>query len=647
MKEDGLLKSGGVTWKVVIITLVLIPFNFYWIIAGEVGLVGYALNTYAVPFYNVVFVVFSFTIINLACRYITRVRILTNAELLTIYILLSTACAFPSITLMTILVTTIGHAFWFATSENEWKQLFWDYLPKWLLVDDQKALAGYYKGATHLTKLEIVGVWIGPILGWTLFVTALILVMLCINVILRKQWVERERLAYPITQIAFHLTHNTKSLFTNRITWIGFGIAAAIAILNGFSFLYPTIPHLPIKRIGGWRGIGHLFTEKPWSAIGGISMSYYPFVIGLGLLMPLDLSFSSWFFFFFYKAQLVFSSAVGLSSLPGFPYIDRQCFGAAIGIFISVIVLNLRHFRGVFRIVKHRTGEDSEEPIPYRLALWGIIGGLTILFIFSKRIGMSLWLIPLFFAIYFIIVLVLTRMRAEQGFPVHAMENMPNHHILIDSFGTRMLGTNNLVTLSLFSWFNRSYTSNPMPHQLEGFKLSERTEISPRRLFFSLLGVSAFASIAVFTVILYLYYKHGALNMSGSSSWNIGFGERVFSGLQRWLYYPTQPNFYATGGIVVGLLFSTLLMFMRARFFWWPFHPIGFVVSSDWGMRYLWSCMLVSSVVKYAVLKIGGQRATQQLVMFAVGLMLGDFTVGGIWSLISVITQQPMYNFWP
>jgi len=34
-------------------------------------------------------------------------------------------------------------------------------------------------------------------------------------------------------------------------------------------------------------------------------------------------------------------------------------------------------------------------------------------------------------------------------------------------------------------------------------------------------------------------------------------------------------------------------------------------------------------------------------VMFAIGLMLGDFTVGGIWSLVSVVMQQPMYNFWP
>ena len=31
-----------------------------------------------------------------------------------------------------------------------------------------------------------------------------------------------------------------------------------------------------------------------------------------------------------------------------------------------------------------------------------------------------------------------------------------------------------------------------MPHQLEGFKLSERSGIAPKRLFFALLGVSAF-----------------------------------------------------------------------------------------------------------------------------------------------------------
>lgn len=75
--------------------------------------------------------------------------------------------------------------------------------------------------------------------------------------------------------------------------------------------------------------------------------------------------------------------------------------------------------------------------------------------------------------------------------------------------------------------------------------------------------------------------------------------------------------------------------------------PIGFVISSDWGMKYLWSCMLVSSVVKWAVLKLGGRRASQQLIMLAIGLMLGGFIIAGLWSLLGVFIKTPMYNFWP
>jgi hypothetical protein len=242
-------------------------------------------------------------------------------------------------------------------------------------------------------------------------------------------------------------------------------------------------------------------------------------------------------------------------------------------------------------------------------------------------------------------VLVITRMRAEQGFPVHAMENMSTHNILVSSIGTRVL-TNNLIPISLYRWFNRSFTSNPVPHQMEAFKLADRSGVSSKRLFYSLIGITALGSLAVFWVMLHLFYNVGA-SSGGGGGWSEGFGWRVFNGLQRWTYYPTEPNYPAMGGIAFGLLFSLMLTSMRARFIWWPFHPIGFVISSDWGMRYLWSCMLVSSVVKWGVLRFGGRKAAQQLVMFAIGLMLGDFTVGGLWSLIGVFTKTPMYNFWP
>jgi len=293
---------------------------------------------------------------------------------------------------MTILVTTVGHAFWFATPENEWKQLFWDYLPRWLLVDDTKALTGYYTGASNLSTFEIISKWMVPTLSWTLFITALVLVMLCINVIIRKQWIERERLAYPITQIAFHLTHNTKSLFSHRITWIGFGIAASIAILNGFSFLYPTIPSIPIKRIGGWRGFGHLFTEKPWNAIGDFHFNIYAFVMGLAYFTPLSLSFSLWFFHLFWKLLPVLYTVLGWRTGEGGQVPQR--FGAWMGIGILALFTSRNHIKGT--VVKFWKG-DNEANL-YRLAYIGLVFSVILIIAFWYLAGSSPWLVALYFA---------------------------------------------------------------------------------------------------------------------------------------------------------------------------------------------------------------------------------------------------------
>ena len=122
-------QRSGITCRSILTAIFLIPFSFYWIIAGEIGLVGYALNTYAVPFYNVIFTVFILLVLNLIYKKIFNYFYFSAQELLVIYILLSISCALPSITLMTILITTLGHAFWFDTPENEWRILFWDALP--------------------------------------------------------------------------------------------------------------------------------------------------------------------------------------------------------------------------------------------------------------------------------------------------------------------------------------------------------------------------------------------------------------------------------------------------------------------------------------------------------------------------------------
>ena len=98
-----------------------------------------------------------------------------------------------------------------------------------------------------------------------------------INVILRKQWIENERLAYPIIQIPLEMTDLRPGFFRNRMMWIGFTVAGVISLLNGLNFLYPSVPRIPIKEPN--YGLGVYFNEEPWNAIGTLPLRFYPFLI--------------------------------------------------------------------------------------------------------------------------------------------------------------------------------------------------------------------------------------------------------------------------------------------------------------------------------------------------------------------------------
>ena len=154
--------------------------------------------------------------------------------------------------------------------------------------------------------------------------------MTCLNVVLCKQWIEREKLSYPIVQLPLEMMRHRdlRGLFGNQALTISFALAVGINLLNGLSIFYPMLPQIPIRGYN----LRRLLTEKPWSAVNWFPIRFYPFVIGLGFLIPLDLSFSCWSFYLIYKLQLIVGSAMGLRSLPRFPYGNEQVAGAYIGL---------------------------------------------------------------------------------------------------------------------------------------------------------------------------------------------------------------------------------------------------------------------------------------------------------------------------
>ena len=75
---------------------------------------------------------------------------------------------------------------------------------------------------------------------------------------------------------------------------------------------------------------------------------------------------------------------------------------------------------------------------------------------------------------------------------------------------------------------------------------------------------------------------------------------------------------------------------------------MGYVISGsgELGLDLLVP-LLICLVAKWLILKHGGIRSYRRAIPFFLGLVLGDFLMGSIWSLLSIVLNTTMYQFYP
>lgn len=629
------MRKDGVTLRAILLSIILIPLNCYWLIELEV--VRYTTPTWLVPLSNVLFSILVLVLLNVGLKWICPKMRLSQGELMTLYLMLSIASTLCSHDIMERLMGTIVHGFGLATPENDWEFLFGKDLPAWLTIQDEQILKGYYQGDTTFYHREVFLAWLSPILWWTFFIFVLSFVMICVSVLVRKQWTERERLTYPIIQLPLEMTDNRFRFFKYRVMWFGFAIAGGISLINGLHHFWPTVPSLPITR--RWFS----FPDKPLSFIGSIIIAFYPFAIGLGFLMPLELLFSTIVFYGLYRGQITLGSMMGWHTLPEFPYRNEQSFGGFLGIVIYLVLVGRGHLVRIFNNLFSRES-SKEEPLPYRVAVLGAVIGLFLLAFFFIQIGMTAKIAVIFLAIYLIVAVVITRMRAEAGIFVHNFHYTSPVFALIKSLGTRRLGKGNLIAFALLRPFNHGFRAHLMPHQLEGYQIASKTRSSSRGMVGAILWATLLGAVATFFIQLHLYYKHGAAS-GYFHTWSIGSG--TFRLLENWLSYPSSTNLLGVFFMIGGLLLTVGMIFMRIRFLWWPFHPLGYVMSTNLEMSDLWAVILISFLLKWLILKYGGFKAYRKALPFFLGLILGDYTMGSLWSILSIALDTTIYQFYP
>ena len=548
----------GVTPRAILIGAILVIWNAYWLAyAAELIQPQFLLNFVSL-FFNAIFTLFILIACNSPIKRFSPHNALTTQEILVIYIMVVMVSTIGGHTMMTFLIGTLAHPYQFASSENEWADLFWRDIP-WWFVPKNDVLDGYFKGNSNFyIKIHLDG-WLIPILVWTGFVTMLWFVLICLNTIIRAQWTEREKLAYPIVQLPLQMAQNENRFYHNKIMWIGFGVAGFFEILAGLNHLFPNIPSVKLN----YYPISHWFQEKPWNAIGWISLSAYPFIIGLTFFVPLDISMSAWFFYIFGKAErIIRTGMMGQGEL----FMAERAGGAWLAVGVLGLWGTRRHLGDVGRkfLNPRASIDDSKEPMGYRTAVTGLIFGLFGLVLFSLQAGMTWWGIFGFSLIFLFMAVGVTRVRAEFGPPSHEILGLDPARLMTTIFGSRLVGTGNLTIISFYYWLNRLNVSHPMPNQLEAFKIAERTRINCQHLIWVMMLSIILGTLASFWAFLHLMYKVGALSVHG---YIIGIGNEVFGRrLERWINNPIAPNIIGTQSMIIGASMTSILYFLRHQY---------------------------------------------------------------------------------
>lgn len=585
-------------------------------------------------FFHLVVILFGMIGVN---RLLPKRYALTRPEMATLYAMLTLGTAVAGVDMLQVLVPMTAYPTWFASTENDWQNLFERFLPTWWVVRERSALEGFYVGGNSLYVENHLRVWVPVVGAWMAFLTAMLIVFGCLTVLVRRQWIEHERLTYPVVQLPLALLEG--NFWKSGGFWGGFSVMVAVTLYNGVAYLVPALP-LAVW----WTNVGTFFRESPWNAIGWTPFRLFPFVIAMVFLIPQELSFSGWFFYWLAKGLRVFGAAVGVRGLPEFPYVRQQSFGAYVGIFAFAMFSGRHYFLGLWREARRGASRDPQDPLSMRTALGGGVLGILFLMAFSVKAGLSGWVAAAFFGLYFVLATGIARIRAELGAPVHDLHFMGPERVLVFGVGSRRLGAQNLSLLSMFYWFNRAYRCLPMPAQLEGLKLAQAERFEARGLFWALLVGGVLGGLSVWWILLDAFYRQGGL--SGIASYAVhAFGKEPFARLESWLTFPTETDIPALVAVLIGYVVTTVLLVLRTRFVWWPLHPLGYCLADDYAMNWIWSSVLVGWALKVGILHGGGIRAYRSALPLFLGLLMGEFTGGCFWSVVNLLTGRPMYAF--
>ena len=637
-RRDGRLSSGFTLRAFVLGALLCLFIGFVIPYTNTCILGSYLSLNFSTPI-AMVLIALLVGMANVLLGLLRKTFVLTRTELVTIYIMMLVACTIPSFGFTEYMLPQLAAVFYYATPENDWANLIHPYIKDWTVPQGDEGIKWFFEGLPGGYSVPW-GIWIRPLIFWCSLFVVLSFVMICMMVILRRQWMDGEKLTYPLIQTPLEMIKEDgegrllKPFLRNPVLWVGFAIPAVILSINAFHTYYHIIPAVNL-----WPNIP--IFRRTLRLPFRVNFAW----IGFSYFVDTNIAMGIWVFYLLGMIEQGIFNVIGFQStetldrfsFPQSPYLSHQGMGAMIVFVLFGLWTARGHLRSVFRKAFRGDAKvpDDEEILSYRMAVFGMIGGLLFMWIWIWRSGLPFHIVPLFLFGSFVLYIALTRVVVQGGI-ASMRPPMIGSSFVISGIGTSAIGTQGLISLAMTYGWHSEVRTFVMASCANGLKLVQDMKGSRRPLLWAMILAMLFSLVGSIWMVLYLAYGYGGINLREVIFISAPTGP--FMDIAPKLLSPEPANlggwiFTSIGGAIMGLL-----MFAQHRLLWWPLHPLGFAICVGWKTGHIWFSIFLAWMFKSVILKYGGPKLFRTTRPFFMGLILGEAGIAAVWLIIDYFT---------
>ena len=216
--------------------------------------------------------------------------------------------------------------------------------------------------------------WAAPMAFYMpLFVLGLV-GMVCLSLIVHRQWAYREHLRYPMAEVIGQLLGGRRAgafspIFRNRLFWCGFALAFGVLLINGTATYRPGFIRVPTS-------VDCTSVAQVWRALTRIPFydnmlrpAFYFAVVGLAFLISSEVSFSLGISHMAFGALFLLMTDFGVDMANDYMsggVMTYQLFGSYLGGALVILYTGRKFY---WSVLKRALGAASRDPVE-RHVVW-------------------------------------------------------------------------------------------------------------------------------------------------------------------------------------------------------------------------------------------------------------------------------------